>query len=76
MKKWLQQRLAAFSRDELANLFNEIAEYRRTGMLKGNKLESLESEVSEEFNTPAGENLRLVEDEILFEISRRYVTNT
>lgn len=58
---------------ELAGLFKEIADFRRTGILKGEALRNLAREFSDNVShTDYGQNMRLVEDEVLFEMSRRY----
>lgn len=70
---WLGQRMKNMDDIELAELFNEIAEFRKTGILKGEKLRDLAKEFSDNVShTNYSENMRLIEDEILFEMSRRY----
>ena len=70
---WLGHRIAAYEPTELMALFEEIYDFRRTGILKGGKLRALEMEFSANVsNTKGGDCLRLVEDEVLFEMSRRY----
>ena len=68
---WLGRRVESLSAAELCALFKEIAEFRRTGILTGNRLRNLSREFSENV-THSAMDMRIVEDEILFEISRRY----
>ena len=68
---WLGRRVESLSAAELCALFKEIAEFRRTGILTGNRLRNLSREFSENV-THSTMDMRIVEDEILFEISRRY----
>ena len=68
---WLGRRVESLSAAELCTLFKEIAEFRRTGILTGNRLRNLSREFSENV-THSAMDMRIVEDEILFEISRRY----
>ena len=70
---WLGQKMADMSEDMLSSLFKEITEFRDTGLLKGGNLRGLEKEFSDNVShTPYGDCMRLVEDEILYEMSRRY----
>lgn len=70
---WLGRRVAAYTPAELMSLFEEIYDYRRMGILIGGKLRALELEFSENVShTSVGECMRLVEDEVLFEMSRRF----
>ena len=70
---WLGQRMKNMSEAELAELFKEISDFRRTGVLKGEQLRNLAKEFSDNVtHTDYGQNMRLVEDEVLFEMSRRY----
>ncbi len=70
---WLGHKMENISEDDLLVLFTEIESFRRTGILKGEKLRNLEREFSENVShTRIGECMRLIEDEILFEISRRF----
>lgn len=59
LNTWLGQRMQDMGEAELAGIFKEIADFRRTGILKGDALRNLAREFSDE-------------DEILFEMSRRY----
>ena len=68
---WLGRRVESLSAAELCVLFEKIAEFRRTGILTGNRLRNLSREFSENV-THSAMDMRTVEDEILFEISRRY----
>lgn len=56
----------------LLKVFEEITDFRNTGLLKGNYLRQIEAEVSETTHTRGGEMMRYVEDAVLYEISRRY----
>ena len=75
---WLGHRLEDMGEAELCNLFLEITCFRRTGVLTGKKkLRDLEREFSENVShTRTGECMRLVEDEILFEMGRRFYNQT
>lgn len=69
---WLGHRLEEMTVEELCGLFEEIAGFRRTGLLKGGALRKFEREFSDNVShTRTGECMRLVEDEILFEMGRR-----
>lgn len=69
---WLGKKVESFSDDELRAMFVEIAEFRRTGLLLSpSKLRSLERDFSNFIQNHDG-HLRLVEDEVLFEMSRRF----
>lgn len=73
LNTWLGQRMQNMGEAELAGLFKEIADFRRTGILKGEALRNLAREFSDNVShTDYGQNMRLVEDEVLFEMSRRY----
>lgn len=70
---WLGNKLDAMPQNQLMVLFKEIAEFRQTGMLSGNELRNLEKEFSDNVShTTYSECMRLIEDEVLFEISRRF----
>lgn len=70
---WLGRRMQDIGEAALAELFEEIAEFRKTGILNGEQLRNLAKEFSENVtHTAYGENMRLIEDEVLFEMSRRY----
>lgn len=71
---WLGNRLSNMEDAELCGLFEEITSFRRTGRLdRESSLRKFEREFSDNVShTRAGECMRLVEDEILFEMSRRY----
>lgn len=70
---WLGKRLADMGEAELAGLFEEIANFRKTGLLKGERLRSFAKEFSDNVtHSPYNENMRLVESEILYEMSRRF----
>lgn len=70
---WFGCRLGTMSQDELLKLFEEIAEYRRTGILDGQRLRTLERDFSKNVShTPGAECMRLMEDAVLFEAARRF----
>ena len=70
---WLGQKMADMSEDMLSSLFVEISNFRDTGLLVGGNLRNLEKEFSDKVtHTPYGDCMRLVEDEALYEMSRRY----
>lgn len=70
---WLGQKMADMSEEMLSSLFKEITEFRDTGLLKGGNVRGLEKEFSDNVShTPYGNCMRLVEYQILYEMSRRY----
>lgn len=70
---WLGQKMADMSEDMLSSLFVEISNFRDTGLLVGGNLRNLEKEFSDQVtHTPYGDCMRVVEDEVLYEMSRRY----
>lgn len=70
---WLGQQMEKKTDEELRELFSEISSFRRTGLLVGGCLRAFELEFSQNVShTAPGDCMRLVEDEILFEMSRRY----
>lgn len=70
---WLGHRMKNLNEMELAELFKEIVAFRRTGILQGDKLRSLARDFSDNVtHTDYGQNMRLIEDEVLFEMGRRY----
>lgn len=72
-ENWLGNRLKALTQSELLELIEEIASFRRTGLLKEKKMRALEKQFSENVShTPIGDCMRLIEDEILFEAARRF----
>ena len=72
-ENWLGNRLKALTQSELLELIEEIANFRRTGLLKEKKMRTLEKQFSENVShTPIGDCMRLIEDEILFEAARRF----
>lgn len=72
-ENWLGNRLKALTQSELLELIEEIASFRRTGLLKEKKMRTLEKQFSENVShTPIGDCMRLIEDEILFEAARRF----
>lgn len=69
---WLGRRLEAMPQDEILKIFEEITEFKRTGFLKGERLRGLEAEFSENVShTKGDECMRLIVEEVLFELSRR-----
>ena len=72
-ENWLGNRLKDLTQSELLELIEEIASFRRTGLLKEKKMRTLEKQFSENVShTPIGDCMRLIEDEILFEAARRF----
>lgn len=70
---WTGMVAAAFTEKELLTMFAEIAEYRRTGILADETLlRRYETRYRDETGDEGVLALRLLEDTILFEISRRY----
>ena len=70
---WTGMTTAAFAEEELLTMFAEIAEYRRTGILADETLlRRYETRYRDETGDEGVLALRLLEDTILFEISRRY----
>jgi len=70
---WLSDRVAALEPAALKELFEEIHDFRETGILEKGKLRALEREFSENVShTRSGECIHLVEDAVLYEMSRRY----
>ncbi len=70
---WLGKKMESMEDIELCRLFEEIDSFRRTGLLQEKGLRALEKEFSENVShTSYGECMRLVEDEVLFEMSRRF----
>lgn len=73
MIEWLKDKMKSMTENELCDLYSEIADYRKKGYLvEGTKLELLENEFANNSSGTDGDNMRLVEDTILFEIGRRY----
>ena len=72
-ENWLGNRLKDLTQSELLELIEEIANFRRTGLLKEKNMRTLEKQFSENVShTPIGDCMRLIEDEILFEAARRF----
>ena len=72
-ENWLGRRLGDLSQFELLELIGEIAAFKRTGLLNGERMKALERQFSENVShTPGGTCMRLIEDEILFEAARRF----
>ncbi len=70
---WLGRKMESLNTSELSAIFEEVAKYRKTGILKSGKLRKLEADFSDNVShTPYGECMRLVEDAVLFEMSRRF----
>lgn len=70
---WLGYRMASLKESEIDNLFREITDFRRTGILVGGFLRQLDKEFSDNVShTSYGDCMRLVEDAVLYEMARRY----
>ena len=75
LDNWFGQKIGELSDDELRQLFLEIHSFRRTGVLTSpSKLRELERDFSNTIQNHDG-HLRIVEDEVLFEMSRRFYNN-
>lgn len=69
---WLGNRVAAFSDEELREMFLEISDFRHTGLLiSPSALRNFEREFSDHIQNHDG-YLRTVEDAVLFETARRF----
>lgn len=72
MNNWLGNRVEAFSDEDLREMFLEISDFRRTGLLTGpSKLRKFEREFSDHVQNHDG-YLCTVEDAVLFEMARRF----
>lgn len=71
---WLGNRLANLREHELCSLFFEIADFHNTGVLiQNSQMRELARDFSSNVtHTNPSENMRLVEEAILYEMSRRY----
>ena len=70
---WLGKCMQNMKTEQLLVLFKEITIFRRTGILQGENLRNLAKNFSNNVtHTDYGRNMRLVEDEGLFEMSRRF----
>lgn len=70
---WLGHKMDSMPKDDIIALFEEITEFRKTGVLVGGKLRALEKDFSDHVSkTPYGECMRLVEEAVLYEMSRRF----
>ena len=68
---WFGQNIGTLAYDDLRQLFLEINSFRRTGLLASPaKLRDLERQFSNTIHSHG--NLRIVEDEVLFEMDRRF----
>ena len=69
-KNWLGVRMSLLTDDELCKMFGDIYSYHKTGILSDY---SPIHELTKEFEKQAGDyDLRVVENAILYEISRRF----
>ena len=72
LPNWLGQRMVAIDDDTIRKLFIDISDFRRTGILsKDSYLHTLDKEFSAEIHNKDN-HLRIVEDEVLFEMGRRF----
>ena len=69
---WISNKISELSDHELLDLFREIYDFRENGILKGELLRNLEAQVAQVTLTRGGEMMRMVEDAVLFEMSRRF----
>ena len=67
--------LSNISDEQLCVVFKEIEEYRREGILSGNSLRDLARVYADTLQNPVNECIRLTEDAVLFEMSRRFHNN-
>ena len=59
---------------ELAECIKEILVWHKTGVLKGERVRNLSHSIKKEFNIQSHCSLRLTEDAILTEASKRFIT--
>ena len=69
---WISQKIGGLSDKDLSDVFEEIYYFRDTGILEGHCLRGLEEEIAKVTKTRGGDMLRHVEDDVLFEMARRY----
>lgn len=69
---YIGEHLSNISDEELCVIFKEIAEYRQEGILNGNSLRDLAKVYADVLQTSVSECIRLTEDAVLFEMSRRF----
>lgn len=68
---WFAARVSELSDDDLCAVYEEVHDFRKTGILDGDAaLRKLDREFREQFDSNS--SLRLVEDAVLFEIGRRF----
>ncbi len=72
---WISQKIGNLSDKDLSDAFEEIYHFRDTGILEGHCLRRLEEEVAQVTKTRGGDMLRHVENDVLFEMARRYYNN-
>ena len=70
-RNWLGTKMAEMSDDELCSIYEEIHDFRNTGVLSG---EATMRELDRAFRRQnnCDSNLRLIEDAVLYEIGRRF----
>ena len=70
-KNKLSSVIISLSDKELRTVFEEIADFKDSGILtKNSKLSRIARELHETFNVPY--DIRMVEDDILYEAARRF----
>lgn len=75
-ENWIGKTIESLPNEELASIIKEIADCRGTGCLKTERLADIEKKFSKEVaHTRPGENMRLIEDAVLFEAARRFYNN-
>ena len=69
---WLGEYTSNMSNKHLCAVFKEIVEYRQEGVLSGSLLRDFAKTYAENSLNSVSECIRLTEDAVLFEMSRRF----
>lgn len=70
---WLAQTIGQKNDNNLANLYTDIVEFRKTGLLSAHStLRELSNELEKEMARPTTTFIRQLEDAVLYEMARRY----
>lgn len=67
---WLSDMANALTDQQIATMYEEISEFRRTGILHGSLLRDFARGIQSKINSSSPE-LRMAEDAVLFEMGRR-----
>lgn len=67
---WLSDMAKTMSDQQIATMYEEISEFRRTGILHGSMLRDFARRIQSEIKSSSPE-LRMAEDAVLFEMGRR-----